>query len=48
MENDVKNEETKEDNSKQIKQSEDEKNEENKVTIININYKINPIIIFKF
>ena len=31
MENDVKNEETKEDNSKQIKQSEDEKNEENKV-----------------
>ena len=48
MENDVKNEETKEDNSKQIKQSEGEKNEENKVTIININYKINPIIIFKF
>jgi len=31
MENDVKNEETKEDNSKQIKQSEDEKNEEKKV-----------------
>jgi len=31
MENDGKNEEIKEDNSKQIKQSEDEKNEENKV-----------------
>ena len=31
MENDDKNEETKEDNSKQIKQSEGEKNEENKV-----------------
>lgn len=31
MENDVKNEETKEDNSKQIKPSEGEKNEENKV-----------------
>ena len=48
MENDVKNEETKEDNSKQIKQSEGEKNEENKVIKIIINYKINPIITFKF
>ena len=40
MENDVKNEETKEDNSKQIKQSEGEKNEENKVIKINLNHKL--------
>ena len=40
MENEVKNEETKEDNSKQVQQSENEKNEENKVIKININQKL--------
>ena len=46
MENEVKNEETKEDNSKQVQQSENEKNEENKVIKINLNQKLIQKIIF--
>ena len=46
MEEENKNDETKENDSKKIKPSEDAKSEENKVIKININYSTNPTFFY--